>query len=282
MELINQAPFQTNKKEGTTMQDKRELLKFGQANAKLEQLEDLLDLKVFTFSLPAGYSCPGALHCLARANRKTGQIVDGMAQEYRCFAASDEAKYTNTRAARWHNFELLKGCQSVAEMVDLILESIPKKAEVIRVHVSGDFYSEMYFRAWMRVATLRSDIRFYAYTKSINTWIANRSMIPDNFRLTASQGGRFDALISENALVSSRVLRSVEEGAVLGLAIDHNDYLAFEARDSFGLLIHGTQKAGSEASRAVRALSGVGSYSRRTRIRKTSATHGFDICRVES
>jgi hypothetical protein len=46
------------------------------------------------------------------------------------------------------------------------------------------------------------------------------------------------------------------------LDIDHDDSHAALPGPSFALLIHGIQPAGSEAGKAVRALRGVGSYSR--------------------
>jgi hypothetical protein len=61
---------------------KNQTLKFGKVsdNAKLRKLGQ----KVYTFSLPAGYTCPGASKCLTKFDRnavkpdgKKGKIVDG-------------------------------------------------------------------------------------------------------------------------------------------------------------------------------------------------------------
>jgi hypothetical protein len=257
-----------------------QLLKFGQANNKLKELEKVLDKALFTFSLPAGHSCPGAQACMARADRKTGKITDGNNQEFRCFAASMEWR-SNIREARWHNFDLLKG-KTREGMRDLILGSLPKAAEVIRVHVSGDFFNEAYFLAWMDVARATPSVEFYAYTKSVNWWIAHRAEVPSNFSLTASMGGRFDGLVEEFMLKNSRVTKTVDEAVKLGLKIDHDDYLAYDRNArSFALLIHGSQQAGSEAGQAVRALGGVGSYSARTRIRPAALDYVSGIQTAE-
>src|SRR4029077_4450403 len=86
--------------------------------------------------------------------------------EFRCFAASAEAAFPSVRESRWNNFDLLKG-KSRQQMVALIRESLPPQAEIVRIHVSGDFFSESYFLAWCDVASIRANTKFYAYTKSI-------------------------------------------------------------------------------------------------------------------
>lgn len=225
-------------------------LKFGLGNAKLGE-------GVATFSLPAGWSCPGARDCLARVNRETGKLTDGVEAEFRCFAASMEARMPSVRKNRWDNFELLKGLDSMA-MGELILASLPREAARVRVHVSGDFFNLEYFRAWMWVAEKRPQTLFYAYTKSLKIWADNRGLVPANFKLTASKGGKWDHLIRENGLKYAEVVFSVEQARALGLGIDHNDRLAWGQEESFALLLHGTQAKGSEAAKALSALKAQG------------------------
>lgn len=229
------------------------LLKFGKGNAKLDE-------RIATFSLPAGYTCPGASACLARANRETGKVTDGPLSQFRCFAASAEAAFPSVRKNRWDNFDLLKG-KTRDEMRDLILASLPEN-KVIRIHVSGDFFNEAYFGAWLDVAKARPDVKFYAYTKSIPTWRANEGEIPANFILTASEGGRYDDQIG--ALKRARVVFSEEQAQALGLDIDHDDSHAYDGNESFALLLHGTQAKGTVAAKALSALKhqGIGGYSK--------------------
>lgn len=214
------------------------MLSFGKKNAKLGK-------DIATFSLPAGFTCPKASECLSKSNRETGKIKDGKHTQFRCFSASAEALYPNVRKSRWHNFEELKGL-SVNGMVTLIDESLPKK-KIIRVHVSGDFFSYEYFRAWMLVAKMNPDKLFYAYTKCISTWLKYEILysVPNNFVLTASYGGKEDYLIKEFNLRSAIVVRSVKEAEEKGLKIDHDDSLARDKSvNSFALLIHGVQPKG--------------------------------------
>ena len=57
------------------------MLKFSKANdqAKLKGIEKWLGYKpkIYTISLPSGYTCPFAVDCLSKADRITGKITDG-------------------------------------------------------------------------------------------------------------------------------------------------------------------------------------------------------------
>lgn len=66
----------------------------------------------------------------------------------------------------------------------------------VRVHDSGDFFSDDYTAAWLRVARAVSDVTFYAYTKEVARF---RRVVepdrPDNFLYVFSKGGREDHLL---------------------------------------------------------------------------------------
>jgi protein gp88 len=221
-------------------------LRFGRGNAKLAG-------EIYTFSLPAGHACPGALQCLAKAERETGKLQDGPSQSFRCFAAGDESRFPNVRRLRWHNFNLLRG-KTLEEMAALILDSLPTDAKMVRLHVSGDFFSDSYFLAWMYVANAMPETLFYTYTKSLPIWLRHRSSVPANFKLTASEGGKHDDLIESESLKFAKVLFSIEEARELGLEIDHDDSHAFASDKSFALLLHGTQGKDTLAANAMSAL----------------------------
>ena len=223
-----------------------QLLKFQQGNAKLGK-------NIFTFSLPAGHACPFANECLSKADKLTGKLTDGPNTQFRCFAASAEAVYPNVRIARWHNFDLLKKLNS-NESKDLILASLPKKANIVRIHVSGDFFNEAYFLAWLQVVKARPEVLFYAYTKSLIYWVNYIKEIPGNLVLNASEGGKLDAQISEHGLKFAKVVYSPEQAQELGLLIDHTDEAAYKTKESFALLIHGQQPKGSKASQSIKDL----------------------------
>jgi hypothetical protein len=221
---------------------------FGEGNAKL-------DKDTLTFSLPAGFSCPGAYECLTKADPTTGVITDGVNQKYRCFAASAEAVFRNVREARWNNYTTLRGCGGKKEMGQLIVSQLRQNIKThttkVRVHVSGDFFSKDYFLAWMYAAEVYNHLTFYAYTKSIHILAKCQTDIPLNFKIVSSRGGKFDHVIDQLQWVSAKVVLHPEEAETLGLTIDHDDSLAVSAQEDFALLLHGTQPANSEASRAL-------------------------------
>lgn len=232
-------------------------LKIGYENAKLKG--------IFHFSLPSGHTCPGAFNCATFSDRTTGKITDKQTPDskgitYRCYAAMDEARRPNVRAARWHNFDLLKEQKSVDSKVVLIVASIKEtgliRGGTLRVHIGGDFYNYNYFRAWMKAASFFPNVVFYAYTKSVNflsRYLKEFGKLPKNWAFTCSHGGRYDNLIPQTLVKSAKVFFSKEEAEALGLEIDHTDDFAISGVDDFALLIHGSQPAGSDASKALAA-----------------------------
>ena len=236
-------------------------LSFQKGNAKLGK-------SIFTFSIVSGFTCPFAKDCLAKVDRITGKLTDGPDTQFRCFSASQEALFPAVRKSRWDNFEKIKAAIKDNSLVSLILNSIPKKATVIRVHVAGDFFSQAYFNAWMEVARNRTDIIFYAYTKSIRYWVNQLGNIPNNFKLNASYGGKDDSLIEQYNLKYAKVVYSVEQAG--DMVIDHDDTSAFMQDKSFCLLSHGVQPKGSVASKALSELKkkGIHGYGKKKEVRE--------------
>ena len=263
------------------------MLKFSKANAKIEALKQVPELaeylkdkrKVYSLDLLSGYSCPSAHECLSKAvadenGKRT--IRDGKHTKFRCFSASQEVQYTNVYNSRKHNFDLLRNLNH-DDMVELIHNSLPKDVGIVRIHVAGDFFNQEYMQAWYTVALRNPRTLFYAYTKSLRFWVGGISEFPEiwNFVLTASYGGRDDHMIDQFNLRSAKVVFSEAEAEALGLAIDHDDTHAAKPSlrdDSFALLIHGTQPAGSEAATALKQLKGKGSYSRKKKETNMLAT----------
>jgi hypothetical protein len=237
------------------------LLKFGEPNAKLKKMLKKLSLKLKTFTLPAGYTCPAANECLSRADRITGKIKDGPNTLFRCFAASAEAVYPSLRKMVWHNFELLRaaliqdkkaGFENSPHTADLIHNSLPKKFDIMRVHVGGDYFSKQYLQAWIEVAKRNPDKIFYSYSKSLHFF--KEFALPENLVLTASRGGKHDDMIELHGWKEALVVYSEQEAIDKGLEIDHDDTHAAFGKENFALLIHGTQPKGSAASKALQLL----------------------------
>lgn len=226
------------------------LLRFNTSNAKLR------GSRTAAFSLPAGYTCPGACDCLAWFDPETRKLHDGPRAKFRCFAATMEAAFPSVSKSVHRNWSLLKSAKTVENMTELIHMSLPSLYyQNIRIHADGDFYSNNYFLAWVNVAIRNPHRLFYAYTKFIPAWVRFMPLLPENFVLTASLGGKWDALVEEHNLRHAKVVFHPDEAAELGLEIDHDDSLARNpAAGNFALLLHGQQPAGSDASQALKRL----------------------------
>ena len=227
------------------MTDKSKLLNFQHGNAKLERDTAIL-------SLPAGHTCPFAKDCRSSVDRVTGKTKDGPHTQFRCYATTAEAMFPNIRASRWSNLELIKAAGSVIGMANLIETSLAgkKKIKLVRFHQSGDFFSQAYFDAWVMVASQHPEFIFYGYTKALRFWVKRLGKVPANMKLVASRGGSDDILIDMFGLRSARVVYSEQAAADLGLEIDHDDTHVWKYDKDFAIVIHGTQPAGSEASKA--------------------------------
>jgi len=235
---------------------------------------------VYSFDLLSGYSCPGAKDCLSRAivdEQGKRRIQDGKETRFRCFSASQETQYPGVFKKRAQNFATLRAAEQRAKgkgkreaIAKRIQDVLPDDALVVRIHVSGDFFSQAYWLAWLHVARDNPHTTFYAYTKQLRLWV-NADRIPKNLILTASRGGRWDNLIGIHNLREARVILSENDENRFNrfrfanspeyrstLPIDTDDSHAMlpgRKRDSFCLLIHGTQPPNSAASRALSALS---------------------------
>lgn len=249
-------------------------IRYNRANAKTKKLAKYLTDKrrrIYSFDLPAGRTCPSAHLCKARAvlDQTTGKrtVKDGPFTVFRCFAASDEARFEGTYNVRKENFETLINAWKTSEdpqpMVKLLHDALPLDAGIVRIHVSGDFFSSEYFSAWIEVARRNPEVVFYAYTKELQYLLPTNAVHlfgtagkPTNLRITASRGGRHDAWIDEYNLPEARVVYTEREARELGLEIDNDDSHAMlqDGETSFALLIHGTQPKGSDAGKAVYAL----------------------------
>jgi len=214
-------------------------LKFGRRNGKLNGMAKVLGLRkceVLSFDLPAGYTCPAASICKAYADKGNGKIIDSKTMVFRCYAASVESRFKNSRLAHWHNYDLLKNL-SESKMVELINRSIPKTAKIIRLHSSGDFFSKDYFNAWLEVALKNSNITFFGYTKVIDYVKAEK---PSNFKLVYSMGGTMDNQV-DGSIPTCRIVEYSEDSICKTKDDSHEDFEYIMKGLSFTINLHGTQ-----------------------------------------
>lgn len=244
------------------------MVKFANANTKLKKLYSVDSLskwlagkrKVYSFDMLSGHNCPFANECLSKAMTRddgTRYIQDGKSTQFRCFSASQEAQYPNVYEPRKANSDAMRALatkDNVQAVADTICAAMPENLGIARIHVAGDFFNQVYFDAWLEVARRNPDRLFYAYTKSLPFWVARLGEIPDNFVLTASRGGLSDSLIDECGLREAIV---VFDEHYAELPIDDDDSHAAipeTRRQSFALVIHGSQPKGSAASKALQKI----------------------------
>lgn len=220
---------------------------FSKNNTKLKHCSKMYDIKIVSFDINAGITCPAASLCHSQVEVVNGKrkIVDY--GQFRCYAASSEATYTSVFNMRLRNLELSKS----DNFVDAVSNKLVKdKIESLRIHSSGDFYSPEYMRLWIQIARKNPSVHFWGYTK-MGTYIKFLNAQP-NMSFVYSMGGLFDTYAKKNNLASCYVITEPEQAVELGVDIactpahKSNDYEYIKRGESFALLIHGTQKAGSK------------------------------------
>lgn len=111
-----------------------------------------------TWSLPSRVTCP-----FATEKCKT-----------KCFAKKNEA-FASVLRSRQNNLEESKQEGFVQKVIELIEIYLAKKKNIgkltiVRIHVSGDFYSKAYLDKWITIANHfkdRKEVMFQSYTKSV-------------------------------------------------------------------------------------------------------------------
>lgn len=130
--------------------------------------------RIWTWSLPVLSTCPGK---------------SAICKEV-CYAARGQLMMLNRRGHYVQHFEKSKRRDFVSWMTHQIRDSC---IDVMRVHVSGDFYSAAYVRKWIAIASRNRQTQFFAYTRSWNVaacrpQLLRLSRLP-NFRLWLSTDG---------------------------------------------------------------------------------------------
>jgi hypothetical protein len=100
--------------------------------------------------------------------------------------------------------------------------------KAVRIHDSGDFFSDEYLLAWIDIARRTPDVLFYAYTKEVTRMrhiVVNTDM-PANFKWIYSMGGKQDHLVDKDTERHADVFPTIEDIHEAGyLSQDANDLL---------------------------------------------------------
>lgn len=111
----------------------------------LQQGNTKLGEGIYTFSLPAVKTCPGA----SPACRKE------------CYAIRGRFHFLRGAYLRY-----LRESKAQSFAARMIAEVRRRWVACVRIHVSGDFYSAEYVRKWVAIARACPGVRFFAYTRS--------------------------------------------------------------------------------------------------------------------
>jgi hypothetical protein len=199
-------------------------------NAKIKSTGDLHGERLFNFGIPAGFSASGLKTCPL-----AGSCAKG------CYAKQGAYVWSNVQPS--YEFRLQATLRP--DFVEVMVSEIKKKrATIVRVHDSGDFYSLSYIMAWFSIMTALPNVKFYAYTKMVPLFkrLQKENQIPVNFTLIFSQGGLADHLIDSTTDRHSAVFASEEALHRAGYVnASDDDLVAIGPNPRIGLVYHGVK-----------------------------------------
>lgn len=200
-------------------------------NAKLQKTSGGTFGRVIGWGIPADYNFTDS---------------DGV-ERNTCFGAKGCPGYCYAKQGTY-NFPAVKAARLAAlhaSLTDTFVDDAiadmkrMRGVGVVRVHDSGDFYSQEYLDKWAAIASAYPNIIFYAYTKA-NTLDFTR--LPSNFRITFSLGGKYDSHVDTDTMSHSRVFPTHEDMIAAGYVDGgESDAPAIQGLVKIGLPYHGNK-----------------------------------------
>lgn len=183
----------------------------------------LAGLRTRTFGLPAWQSKEGFRTCPGAGLCRKG-----------CYAQQGRYVCTQTLDAQHRRLSLVRSGHFVPTM-DLEL----RRLDLVRIHDSGDFFSLSYLKDWLELIRRHPEIKFLTYTKMVPLF--RRVVVPPNFTVVFSEGGKFDSQIDRHRDKFSRVFPNLEELRASGFTDCHlTDVPALDPKVMrIGLIYHG-------------------------------------------
>lgn len=196
-------------------------------NTKLKKTSKFFNKRVFNFGIPAYKTASGKTTC---------PFADKCVKF--CYAKKGAYIWSNVKPAFEKRYALTKTDQFISAMTEEIKK---KKADYIRVHDSGDYYSPKYLQKWLTIAKKNPSVRFYSYTNSIQ-FIKDLKSIPTNFDFIFSDSGKQVDLIDKSTDRHTKIFGSIEEleKAQYNDASKYDLYATkwFSSDHRIGLVIH--------------------------------------------
>lgn len=119
-----------------------------------------------------------------------------------CYARHGTYRFSNVHAAHLRNLQMV--LDDLAGWEARLTHELRNRRryhhhKLVRIHDGGDFFSDDYLAAWLRVMRACPHMLFYAYTKEVSRF--KRMVEPDpprNFRWIYSLGGQEDHLVDRD------------------------------------------------------------------------------------
>lgn len=196
-------------------------LKWSTNNSKLKKTGTV------SFNLPAFKSADGFQVC-----PKAGGCATV------CYARQGYYVMPQVAATREFNLKVVRG--SLKKFVKQAIDDLKTiKALTVRLHDSGDFFSQEYLDAWIKVIKRFPEKKFYAYTKSLHL---DFSAVPTNLQIIQSAGGLLDKSM-DLTKSHSRIFASDSDRIAAGYIDGNvNDQPAIDGEIKIGLVYHGSKK----------------------------------------
>lgn len=195
-------------------------LKWSTSNSKLKKLNTI------SFNLPAFESADGFKVC-----PKAGGCAT------MCYAR--QGYYVMPAVAATREFNLAKVRGNIQQFRELLLDDLTHiKNKIIRIHDSGDFFSQEYLNVWIDAAINFPKRKFYAYTKSLHL---NFAKVPSNLQIIQSVGGLMDKQIDKTKSHSQIFVSHKDRKAAGYVNGNLNDMPAIKGVQKIGLVYHGSK-----------------------------------------
>jgi len=128
-----------------------------------------------------------------------------------CYARKGAYIWSNVNKAHEERYEFSKTDEFVPAMINEIKR---KRADYVRVHDSGDYYSPKYLAKWFEIAAALPNVRFYSYTNMVD--LVQKSYVPENFDFIFSDSGK------QSHMINPRVHRHTK---IFSVGSDLGDYV---------------------------------------------------------
>lgn len=191
-------------------------------NNKMKKSSKVTGVNLYNFGIPAYKTASGKITC---------PFADKCIKY--CYASKGTYTWSNVKPAFENRYKLTQD-NNFVELMSNAIKAV--KANAIRIHDSGDFYSNKYIFDWFKIAVDNPNVKFYFYTKSISLF--KKIELPKNMASIYSYGSKHDELIDVENDRHAKIFNTLEELQLAGYHdCSTNDLEIFNTK-KVGLILH--------------------------------------------